>query len=102
MLSVLRLSGSAGRGHRRPRSGPSAQPEVGWYEAELAADGRADPLLLPSASEAQPGAHVGRLLPARRRGRSPHVSSVAGSGSTGLGVRPPEVTEAASGEWLTT
>jgi GMP synthase (glutamine-hydrolysing) len=84
----------------------AAQPEIGWHEVELTAEGRADPLLgfLPQRFESLQYHHYEWLLP-------PGAVELARSArclqAFRLGERPvwgvqfhPEVTEADYGEWL--
>ena len=84
----------------------SAQPEVGWYEAELTSDGRADPLLgfLPERFETLQYHSYEWLLPS---GAVALASSAVCLQAFRLRDRPvwgvqfhPEVTEADFGEWL--
>jgi GMP synthase (glutamine-hydrolysing) len=84
----------------------AAQPEIGWHEVELTAEGRADPLLgfLPQRFESLQYHHYEWLLP-------PGAVELARSArclqAFRLGERPvwgvqfhPEVTEPDYGEWL--
>jgi GMP synthase (glutamine-hydrolysing) len=85
---------------------PSARPEVGWYEAELTADGRADPLLgfLPERFETLQYHSYEWLLPP---GAVALARSAACLQAFRLRDRPvwgvqfhPEVTESDFSEWL--
>jgi GMP synthase-like glutamine amidotransferase len=86
--------------------GPAAEPEIGWHQVELTADGRADPLLgfLPARFEAlQWHSYEWRLPPGAvelaRSVRSLQAFRLDGRPVWGIQFHP-EATESDYGEWL--
>lgn len=87
------------------RVGPLEQPEIGWHEVELLADGAADPVLgsLPPAFEALQWHHYGHDLPegatALARNDAALQAFRLGAGCWGVQFHP-EVTEPQLESWI--
>jgi GMP synthase (glutamine-hydrolysing) len=85
--------------------GPLAEPEIGWCEVELTADGHTDPVLsaLPPRFAAFQWHHYGHDLPAGASALARNDASLQAFrlGDTCWGVQfHPEVTEPQLGRWI--